>query len=73
MYDINTAKIVGGDCNDDIGLHRSLYRKRNGEYFLHTTSDYSDDKIQPLSLDQAKDWVFAYLAEEYDNIFGDEE
>ena len=73
MYDINTAKVVGIVSDYESGYCRRLYRKRNGEDFLHTQDDYGEDKIRPMSLDQAKGWVLTYLLEEYDEIFDDAE
>jgi len=63
----------------------NLYQKKTGEFFLHCgggpNSKYgysdgnrfgSDEKIEPLTIDEAKKWCEILLdADEYEDIFGD--
>jgi hypothetical protein len=81
VYDTETARKVGGWCNDWGGrdyIHEQLFRKRNGEYFLERENGeyvddlfYSDD-IAPLSYEDAQQWAKERLdADEYIAAFGD--
>jgi hypothetical protein len=81
VYDTETARKVGGWCNDWSGrdrIHEQLFRKRNGEYFLERENGeyvgdlfYSDD-IAPLSYEEARQWAEERLdADEYIAAFGD--
>lgn len=91
-YDTETAKEVGfysngyphGDFN---WCQQTLYRKRNGEYFLHgeggaltiyakniQNGTTGGSRIVPMSEDEAKEWTENYLScDEYEKIFGEVE
>ena len=49
-----------------------LYRKKNGEYFIHIHNYGSEpDMIIPLSYEDARQWAEDHLdADEYEQIFG---
>lgn len=90
VYDTGTARKVGTWCSseDPRGfqyVEETLFRKKNGEFFLHglggpasvyrvATSENSwktGEKILPLSFDQARQWAESKLsAEEYEAAFG---
>lgn len=92
MYNTETAKVIAYNSNN---LPKSeleycmetLYRKRNGEYFLHgdggAYSPYNrcvqghlcgDEKIIPLCEEEAKEWCEENLdADEYIKIWGEVE
>jgi hypothetical protein len=86
VYDTNTAKKMGTfrDLEGSSGFDHyevSLYRKKTGEFFLHTCSSpksqyheitgYSDGaRIIPLTYDEAQKWAETALTkEQYKNIF----
>ncbi|WP_028125191.1 hypothetical protein [Eremococcus coleocola] len=49
-----------------------LYKKRTGEFFLHSIAD--TEELQPLTFKQAEDWAWQNLLEEdYNKIFGVDE
>ena len=90
-YDTDTASMVGEWSNDypanDFHFESvTLYRKRNGEYFLHgeggAMSRYasavelsgwaSGERIMPLSYDDARTWAEEHLdADSYEREFGE--
>lgn len=90
VYDTERARKVGTWCsaelpNDIQYTEETLYRKKNGEYFLHgfggPASVYraaaaldgfiSGEKVLPLSFDQARQWAEIHLtADEYEAAFG---
>ena len=90
MYDTTTAKAVGSYSNTpyltDFEYYReTLYRKRNGEFFLYgeggPSSPYAEEvgtrewgygeRIIPMPEDDAKYWAEVHLtADEYVAIFG---
>lgn len=90
-YDTETATEVGywqniGDKRQFDYVCETLYRKRNGEYFLHgeggAMSKYCTDlgdnqwgygeTIIPLSFKSASDWAEGHLdADEYEAEFGE--
>lgn len=90
-YDTDTATKVGEWCNTpdtrQFGyVCETLYRKRNGEYFLHGeggaaskySRDYGDNRwgfgevIIPLTFEAAMEWAEANLeADEYEAEFGE--
>lgn len=90
-YDTETATKVGEWCNTpdtrQFGyVCETLYRKRNGEYFLHGeggaaskySRDYGDNRwgfgevIIPLTFEAAMEWAEANLeADEYEAEFGE--
>ena len=90
VYDTTTARKIGTWCspelpNDIQYTEETLYRKKNGEYFLHGSGGpasvyrvaaaldgfISGEKILPLSFDQARQWAENKLsAEEYEAAFG---
>ena len=92
MYNTETAKCVGSDQYLYPGelyyCCETLYRKRNGEYFLHgeggPASKYNvevgenswsgGEKIIPMDIHEAKEWAEEYIdAEEYVAEFGEPE
>lgn len=64
-----------------------LFRKKNGEFFIHgvggPASKYSkatgmnswsgDEKIVPITYDEAKEWAERLEEKDYDKLFGDPE
>jgi hypothetical protein len=81
VYDTETAREVGSWYNGWSGsdyVYESLFRKRNGEYFLErengefTTDLFSSRDIAPLSYEEARQWAEERLdADEYIAAFGD--
>ena len=86
VFDTNTAKKMGTfrdseDSGDFDYYEVSLYRKKTGEFFLHTyygpkskyrkITGYSDwARIIPLTYDEAREWAETALTEEqYKSIF----
>ena len=80
VYNTNTAKKMGTyrnleDSNDSVYYEETLYRKKTGEFFLHTydrkITSYSDwARIIPLTYDEARQWAEELLTEElYKGIF----
>ncbi len=89
VYDTETAKFIGrygyGGYDDLDCIRRTLYRKKNGEFFEHaeggpntryakqiSVSNWSGGEvIKPLSYEEAQKFAEEYLtAEEYENCFG---
>lgn len=89
-YDTDTATMVGewsdGYPRDFRYQCETLYRKRNGEYFLHgeggAMSKYAvshgdnswggGEEIIPLSYDRAREWAEKHLdADDYEAAFGE--
>lgn len=90
VYDTETARRVGvwsssEDPREFQYVEETLFRKKNGEFFLHglggpasvyrvATSENSwktGEKILPLSFDQARQWAEIHLtADEYEAAFG---
>ncbi len=90
LYSTETAECVGSDqYSNPRDFHywcETLYRKKNGEYFLHGEGNglshyrtyYSEnswgggEEIIPMSFDAAKKWAETHLdADEYIEEFGD--
>lgn len=76
VYDTYTAKKMGTfrdpEGNGDFDYYEvSLYRKKTGEFFLHTYGGpNSQESIMPLTYDKAQEWAEIALAEEqYKSIF----
>lgn len=77
VYDTATARNLGGwtttqDPSSPVYLSETLYRKKNGEFFLYCSGRPSsvpgasmalDEKILPLTFDQASEWGQAHLPE----------
>ena len=89
-YDTETAKQVGETWSAGEGslgwTEETLYRKRNGEYFLHgqggAMSRYAEEvgqsswsggaRIMPLTYDEAREWAEQHMdADAYIAAFGD--
>lgn len=89
-YNTETANLIGRwgsgyKCSDFRVCEESLYKKKNGEYFLHGAggpmSKYSvsrgngitgGEAIHPLTLAEAKDWGQKNLdADSYEAAFGE--
>ena len=89
-YDTETAKKVGengyGDYGDYKFVYKSLYRKKNGEFFLHceggagtqfakkvgTNAWQQGEIIEPMSYTEAMEWAEENLSgDEYEAIFGE--
>ena len=93
LYDTHTAKRVGYYSNysedtDFNAFEESLYKKKNGEFFLFgwggAATIYREElgqnrwgsgsSIRPLSIQEAKEWAEDHLdGDEYIEIFGDVE
>lgn len=91
VYDTETAAKIGDWNNGEWGNNlyicfETLYRKKNGEFFIHgeggAATKYasvcsgdgwaSGEGIVPMSYDSARDWAEEHLsAEEYEAAFGD--
>lgn len=89
-YDTDTAKEIGsrfsGESYRDFSyVEETLYRKRNGEFFLYGSGGPASryvistgqnswsggSKIIPLSTQEARDWAEQYLTpDEFEAIFG---
>lgn len=88
-YDTDTAKKIAQWSNEECGglffVIETLYRKKNGEYFLcgegGAGTIYSvptagggfvgSAQIIPLSLEESREWAVTRLdADEYESIFG---
>lgn len=92
-YDTKTAKEVGfysngGGWRDFSHIEETLYRKKNGEFFLYgeggPMTKYAEStgqnswsggsRIIPLTFESARDWAEKKLdADEYEAIFGEVE
>ena len=90
IYDTATAKRLanytnGGSWRDFNHYEEALYRKKNGEYFLHgeggpmtryavpqgQNSWSSGERIMPMTYQEATAWAEEHLdGEEYEEIFG---
>ena len=83
LYDTDTATIIANHCNyhlcsnDICSKETTLFRKDNGEFFLHTYCSSIDEgscsgtAIIPLSYDEAKEYAAEMLSgTEYMKIFG---
>ena len=89
LYDTTTAELLGTYespyyTSDYHYYQESLYRKKNGEFFLagwggpmtRYAEDYCDGRgsgsdISPIDAEEAKDWVESHLsAAAYIEIFG---
>ena len=53
VYNLNTATLVASSNKT------ALYRKRNGEYFLH---DEAIDRIRPIAYNEASEWTKSNLS-----------
>ena len=91
QYDTEKAKMMGEWANtwnirDFSYISETLYKKRNGEFFLYgeggPNTKYatslpdgfwsSGSKIIPITWDHAKEWAEKHLtADEYEAIFGE--
>ena len=86
VYDTSTARKMGTfrdpeDSSDFDYYEVSLYRKKTGEFFLHTRSGPRNEyreitgcsdwaRIIPLTYDEAKAWAeIALTKERYESIF----
>jgi hypothetical protein len=77
----------GFGCSEFDYVEETLYRKRTGEFFLYGTGGaasrysthcgnmwYGDERIMPLTEEEAKEWCEEYLdGDEYEGIFGEVE
>lgn len=90
VYDTDTARCVGAWSSSDDPrafqyVEETLFRKKNGEFFLHgfggpasvyrvATSEnswQSGERIIPLAYDQAAQWAENHItAEQYEAAFG---
>lgn len=75
-YDTEKAKFCakefnGFERNDLRYCTESLYKKRTGEFFLNTRYA-SGERITPLTLEKAKEWVLCHIhvVDLYEKIFG---
>jgi hypothetical protein len=81
MFPASTTVVVG---SNEYGLDYSnnksewytewLYKKKNGQFFLHTEYDEDaekDDYLEKITESDAKEWAEKHLsAESYEEIFG---
>ena len=91
-YDTETAELIesydNGRYGNDFGqLSESLYRKKNGEFFLHGEGGpmtvyreavgsmwTNGEKLIPLSVDEAKAWAEKHCSVEmFEEVFGEVE
>ena len=86
-YNSDTARIIAYyhnidgirilQCNDAKFFEKTLYKKRNGEYFICTEGNNRSGVeigIEPMSEEGAKRWSEIYLdADEYESIWGEVE
>ena len=89
LYDTNTANFCGCDSNgygvgDYLYYSESLYRKKNGEFFLYGTggagTKYCEnhgntrsggDMIIPYTEEEAKEWASEHISvDDYMELFG---
>lgn len=77
----------GLSVRDFSHFYETLYKKKTGEFFLHGQGGPSSryhghcgdlccggQKIVPLTIDEAKEWVERHLdADDYEEIFGEVE
>lgn len=73
-YDTETAEKVAStwEINNDTRWDE-LYKKKTGEFFLahHTRWANESERIQPLTLDEAKEWVEENMdGDDYEALFG---
>lgn len=70
-YNTETAQKMGGRDN---GYNESLYRKKTGEFFLHSEGGElsQGEKIIPLTEIEAVEWAGDHLeVDVYESIFGE--
>lgn len=91
-YDTETAVYICGyeygTCNDFSHIKESLYRKKNGEFFLYgcggpmtrykvysgTNSFGGSEKIEPFTESEAKEFIEEYGdVETYEKLFSEVE
>lgn len=77
MYDTNTANEIAETIEYDNGtpkIWRTLYRKKNGEFFLHKEEHAFNDiynSIKPITENEAKEFAEKHLdGDGYEAIFG---
>ena len=84
VYNTDSARKLAdysnkGDWNDFEHVEESLYKTKAGHYFLHgqggpLTRYGSEEKIIPLTEEQAKAWGKTALDDDsFDRIFGDQD
>ncbi|MCL1879158.1 MAG: hypothetical protein FWF71_00805 [Actinomycetia bacterium] len=76
IYDPSTATALGSFTRR--GIRETLYRKKNGEYFVHMYNDKAEgnkkngwhgkEKIVPCSIQDAKDWAATHLNKNQDKF-----
>ena len=75
-YDTDTAKEIYSTRTMDSTRWQVLYKKKTGEFFVeHVTCWQSErDWLEPISLEQAKDWAEEFMdGDEYEELFGEVE
>lgn len=69
-YDTNTAKEIF-ECTFLDSSSVTLYQKKTGEFFLYYWGSLSGERIEPLTENEAKDWVADKTnADAYEELFG---
>lgn len=88
LYDTDSATLIGEYTNSALPSEQfteQLYIKKTGEFFLYgkggpdskynkfvRNTYYPNEKIIPLSYDQAEQWAIAHLSNiKYNRYFGD--
>jgi HicB family len=80
-YNTETATQIVGDLTEGVHLEHGgtfLYQTRFGAFFLYSfvrgTGEHDSDEIQPLSPEQARDWLekkYPYRVDLIENLFGE--
>lgn len=73
MYNTDTAKEIYSTRTMNSTRWQVLYKKKTGEFFVeHVTCWQGEhDWLEPISLEQAKNWVEEYMdGDEYEELFG---
>ena len=69
-YNTDTAIEIASTCHE--GDYKTLYRKKNGEFFFHyENSNYREESIRPIPINEAKSFAEDNLnGDEYEAVFG---
>lgn len=72
IYDTEKSKYIGknveGEFGNPYGFEEEMYKKNAGDFFLlvqgGAESQYSEEDIIPLELEDAKEWILRVCGEE---------
>lgn len=72
IYDTEKSKYIGknveGEFGNPYGFEEEMYKKNAGDFFLlvqgGAESQYSEEDIIPLELEDAKEWIIRVCGEE---------